>query len=385
MPELRPLDRGAADAPLRGTTVVEVAGELTGYAGKLLADLGAEVVLVERSPAETEGFNPHAFFLDHGKTRVLDPGSEELERLLERADVVLQSAGSGETCPPELEPDVVRERNPRAVHTILTPFGLSGPRADDASTDLIRLAAGGLLWLGGYPDAEPVAAWGDQSAIATGIYGAVAALLALVARENTGKGDTIEVSAQEVVIQALETSLAEYELAGKVRGRLGAEPREAGTGVYPCADGFVSMVAGRLGTATAWKHLVAWLQESGVPGAERLSEPGWDTLEHRQLPASIAQFSEVFERFSADRGKDALYREGQRRGIAIAPVNDVAEVLRDAQLEARSFFADAVDPETGTAVRLPAPPFRLSPHTASPRARREPAPSSAPTALPDRA
>lgn len=363
MLELDPLNPRDPDAPLHGVRVLEIEGELTGYAGKLLADLGAAVTLVDRAPTATadSGFDPRAFFLHHAKTHVRIGGDvDELNRLILDADVVLQSGGAGEPTPPELDPEAVRAQNPGAVHAILTPYGLSGPKAGAPSTDLVRLAAGGLLSLGGYPDTEPIAAYGEQSTVATGIYAAVAVLLALLAREATGAGDTVEISSQEVVTQALETALAEYELLGKVRRRLGAMPREAGTGIFPCMDGHVSMVAGRLGTAAAWKRLVEWLEESGTPGAETLSEPGWDTLEHRQRAKSIAEFSTIFGRFTADRRKDDLYREGQRRSIAIAPVNDVTDVLADPQLAARGFFVTATDPDTGTTVQLPSPPFRFS-------------------------
>jgi benzylsuccinate CoA-transferase BbsE subunit len=356
MIELAPLDRTDPDAPLRGLKVVEIAGELTGYAGKLFAELGAEVVLVESAPATRRGLDPRDFFLHHAKTRA---HTGELRGLVETADVILQSTEAGEPVPPELDPAAVRERNPSAVHVILTPFGRSGPRAHAASTDLVRLAAGGLLWLGGYTDTEPVAPFGEQSTVAAGIYGTVAALLALLARQR-GDGDTVEVSVQEVVTQALETSLAEYELLGTVRRRLGDAPREAGTGIFPCQDGHVSMVAGRVGTAAAWKRLVEWLQETGTPAAERLSDPDWDTIEHRQRPEAIAEFTTVFGRYAETRRKDELHREGQRRSIAIAPVNDVGEVLADPQLAARAFFVAKTDPATGTCVTLPAPPFRFS-------------------------
>src|SRR5581483_9680119 len=200
-----------------------------------------------------------------------------------------------------------------------------------------------------------------QSTVATGIYGAIAVLLGLLQRAQSGEGDTVEVAAQEVVTQALETSLAEYELLGRVRRRLGDVPREAGSGIFQCADGYVSMVAGRLGTAAAWRNLVAWLQETDTPDAEVLSEPGWDTLEHRQRPEAIGRFVEIFGTFAAGRTKEDLYREGQERRIAIAPVNDVADVLGDRQLAARAFFVTDADLETGMVVRLPAPPFRFSP------------------------
>jgi benzylsuccinate CoA-transferase BbsE subunit len=364
MTELEPLEPQDPEAPLHGIRVLEIAGELTGYAGKLLADLGAQVVFAElgSTAIETKEFDPREFFLHRGKQRVqLATDSTELVRLISEADVILQSGGDGTQPPPELDPDAVRSRNPAAVHAILTPFGLSGPKANAQSTDLTRLAAGGLLWLGGYRDAEPVAAFGEQTTTATGMYSAVAVLLALLVRERGGEGDTIEISSQEVMTHALETSISEYELRGTVQHRFGDTPREAGTGVFSCADGHISMVAGRLGTAAAWKRLVEWMQEDRTPGAETLSEPGWETLEHRQRPEAIASFSQIFGSFAASRSKEDLHREGQRRSIAIAPVNDVNDVLEDRQLAARAFFIEATDPTTGTSVRLPGPPFRFSP------------------------
>jgi benzylsuccinate CoA-transferase BbsE subunit len=331
---------------LAGVSVLEVAGELGGYTGRLLADLGAEVTRIRLAPdTETEA---ERRFLHHGK---LEADASQLAELVASSDVVLQTGGADAPSAPELSPDAVRAANPRAVHAVLTPFGLDGPCADCVSTDLIRLAAGGLLWLGGYPDAEPVAPYGGQSTVATGIFGAVGIMLALIEAESTGRGTLVEVSAQEVLTQALETALPEYELTGKVRGRAGGEPREAGTGVYPCADGFVSMVAGRLGTAEAWTRLREWLVEEGVPGAQELWNDGWDELAHRQRPESVARFSEIFWAFAGSRPKRELYAEAQRRSIALAPVNTPAEVLADPQLASRGFFRDGVL----------APPYRFSP------------------------
>jgi benzylsuccinate CoA-transferase BbsE subunit len=362
MTELLPAHHDDPDAPLRGVRVLEIEGEFTGYAGKLLADLGAEVMLLAPVSAEY-GFDARRFFQHHTKSPVDEVTA--LSDLLREVDVVLQSAATDESFASDLDPVRVRTANPAVVHVVITPFGLSGPKATAVSTDLVRLAAGGLLWLGGYPDSEPMAPYGEQSTVGAAIYAAVAVLLALITRERTGEGDTIEVSSQELVTQALETSLSEYELLGKVRRRLGDRPREAGTGIFPCADGHVSMVAGRLGTAAAWKRLVEWLQETGTDGAAVLSGPGWDTLEHRQRPESIAEFTAIFGHFAAARSKSDLYTEGQTRGIAIAPVNTVADVLADRQLKAREFFVQATDPETGAKVLLPGTPFRLSRATAA--------------------
>jgi len=373
MPELSPLDPHDLDAPLRGVNVLELDGEFTGYAGRLLADLGAHVTRLQLSePIDSTGVDAEAWFLHRDKTEVMldassHEGREQLAQMIGAADILLQSGGAdARPISSELAADSVRACNGRVIHAILTPFGLDGPAAEYASTDLIRLAAGGLLWLGGYPDAEPTAPFGDQSTIATAIFGVVAALLALIERDSTGKGRTIDVSSQEVVTQALETSIPEYELTGKIRRRLGDVPREAGTGVYPCADGFVSMVAGRLGTAGAWKRLLEWLAETGTPGAEELTGEGWNELSFRQRPEAIARFSEIFGAFATSRSKEELYLEAQLRSIALAPVNNLDDVLRDHQLRARGFFREAVDPVTGTRSVLPAAPYRLSEPTDAP-------------------
>lgn len=349
-------------APLAGVRVVEVAGELTGYAGRLLADLGASVTRVARSledaaqtgvPAAPIGPDePDAarVFLHRGKEELL-LDADGIAQLAAEADVLLESH---EGSRPLLDADALRARNPRLVHAVLSPFGVEGPRAQDVSTDLVRLAAGGLLWLGGYPDTEPVAPFGGQSTFAVGLYAAVGVLLALSERDATDAGCFIDVSAQEVLTQALETSLAEVELTGKVRARLGTTPREAGTGIFPCADGYVSMVAGRLGTAAAWRRLCEWLVETETAGAAEFLGEGWDTLTVRQQPEAIALFTEVFGRFAATRTKQELYAEAQTRSIALAPVNTLSEVLADPQLAARGFFV------ADDGMKLPLPPFRLA-------------------------
>jgi benzylsuccinate CoA-transferase BbsE subunit len=338
-PELTAPSHDAPDAPLAGLSVVELAGELTGYAGRLLYDLGADVTLVG-----TVDDTPESRFLHHGKHASADAAD-----LLATADVVLYTGGAdGIPAPPV---------GPRTVAVALTPFGTTGPAADWASTDLIRLASGGLLWLGGYPEIGPVAPYGNQSALAVSTYGVVATMLALIDRDGSGRGCTVEISAQEVMIQALETALPDFELTGRVRTRLGSEPPEAGSGVYPCRDGWVSMIAGRIGTAEAWRRLREWLVAAGEPGATDLWEAPWETLEYRQQPDARARFAELFRSFAATRTKQELYEEAQRRSIALAPVNSPEDVIADPQLAARSFMAEA------DGALYPRPPYRFSPLT----------------------
>jgi benzylsuccinate CoA-transferase BbsE subunit len=360
---------------LAGIRVLDLTDNYSAYAGRLLADLGADVVRVEPPQGSpVRGLAPgqrtptgecisfaHAF-IDAGKRSVsLDPrsavGREQLWRLAATSDVLIETPSALASA---IDPASIRERNPALIVVSISPFGRSGPYAGYQATDLTLLAAGGLLSLGGYLDTEPLAIQGEQAMLASGIFGAVAALAALYERTQSGKGQWIDLSGQECVAFALEDAVAEWSIHGRVRRRHGDGAREAGTGVYPCKDGHVSVVAGRLGTAKAFVALTQWVAASGSLGAAALLEPQWQDFKYRQSAEGIARFAEIFGAFCGTRGKQELYREGQARQIAIAPVNTIADVLQDAQLSANSYFQTQRDRTTGKDVVFPGPPYRLS-------------------------
>ena len=364
----------SASAALTGVRVLDLTDELGAYAGRLLADLGAEVIRVEPPQGsstrqmeplvDVDGVTVSAFelFVNAGKRSVVidatSPlGREQLEELVSTSDVVIESpiavlthAGIDATRLRTLKPDLCR--------VIITPYGLDRQPAWSPTDDLLLLASGGLLHLGGYPDVGPVAAYGGQSHFAASIFGAVAALSGLLQRDLDGSGSTYDVSAQECIVQALEDSAATYALTGRVRERQGDRPREAGSGVYPCRDGYVSMVAGRLGTARAWSALVGWLNEEGADGAAQRLEPPWNTVDFRRSDIAIDDFGRIFTAFTATRDKLELYAEAQARMIALSPVSTVADILNDPQLRAREFFVE-VQERVGI-VRFPRTPYRMS-------------------------
>ena len=320
--ELTPPSHGAPDAPLAGLSVVELAGELTGYAGRLLHDLGADVTLVGMVDD-----TPESRFLHHGKRVTADAAD-----LLPTADVVLYTGGAdGIPAPPV---------GPRTIAVALTPFGLDGPcrRLRVHRSDPAR---------GGRP---PLARriprrsarsrrTATRARSPSSIYGVVATLLALVERDASGEGCTVEVSAQEVMTQALETALPDYELTGRVRTRLGSEPREAGPastlrrrlrqhGRRPARHGRGVDAAARVARRGGRRR--ARTSSGRRLGASSSSASG---------PSRVARFAEIFGRSPSTRTKQELYAEAQRRSIALAPVNTPADVLADPQLVARAFFA----------------------------------------------
>lgn len=347
------------------------------YAGRLLADLGADVVRIElagaaaawpqeRMPAGPGGAPVSALerYVNLNKRSVrLDVASPAGQRLLHGllglADVVVTSGAAVRSW--QQAGHELRTRD-GAVHVSVSPFGCSGPGERLVGDDLVTLAAGGLLSLGGYPDAEPVAVYGSQTYLAGGINAAVGVLLGLLAADAGQPPAKIDVSAQAVMAGALEDAAAEFDLTGSVRRRTGDGLREAGTGTFACADGWIVIVAGKLGTAEAWDSLVDWLTEQGIPGAEALKAPEWSSLEHRRRPASIVTFRELMERATVHRTRADLYAELQGRRIAAAPVNSVADLLADRQLTDRQFFRQVHDDFLGRQVTYPGPPYRLADH-----------------------
>ncbi len=372
--------------PLAGVRALDLADVSAAYTTKLLADLGADVIRVapERDPlAETEprigaaarasarywfdNTNKRAVALDLDTAR----GRAAFETLIRDIDVIVETGAPGSMAARGLGYDHLAELRPELILVSVTPFGQDGPKAGYLADDLITLAAGGLLSLGGYPDTAPVAVDGMQSTYAASLAAATALLIALLERQATGRGCWIDVSAQECIAAALEDAIPELDLRGTVRRRVGDRPREAGSGVYRCADGYVSMIAGRVGTAKAWSALVQWLNDEDIPGAEELVRDEWNSFLHRQKPASIETFGAVFARFAGARTKAELYRDAQVRGIALSPVNRMDEVLVDPQLVARDFFVPLRHDELAREVVYPGAPYRFS---RTPWSLRSPAP-----------
>jgi benzylsuccinate CoA-transferase BbsE subunit len=360
---------------LAGIRVLDLTANHAAYAGRLLADLGAEVVRVEppsgspvrRLAPSSEGVSFAHAFLDAGKRSVVldleyDPGA--FAALAQTSDVVIETPSAPVR---SIDFNQLRTRNPGLIVVSISPFGRAGPYAGHAATDLTLLAAGGLLALGGYTDSEPLGIRGEQALLASGIFGAVAVLAALYERLRTGQGQWIDLSGQECVAFALEDAVAEWSIHRRVRRRHGDGAREAGTGVYPCKDGYISMVAGRLGTAKAFVAVTEWVAASDVPDARSLLEPKWQDFKFRQSAEGIARFAEIFGAFCRTRGKQELYRDGQARQIAIAPVNTIADVLQDVQLGANAYFRWHPEPTSGRDITFPGPPYRLSRTPAYPR------------------
>ncbi|MGH3741326.1 MAG: CaiB/BaiF CoA transferase family protein, partial [Micromonosporaceae bacterium] len=376
----------AAESPqqaLEGLRVLDLSGPMGNYCGKLFAELGADVILVE-PPDGTELRHEPPFagdiagperslpFYYHNTSKRsvcldLDQPSDQgaLRRLAATASLIIETDKPGAMAARGLGYEDLRQHNPALVMTSITPFGQTGPYAHYQASDLVCLALGGLLCLGGYADGPPVQAAQQQAYAAGNLYGAVASMLAITGAEASGQGQHVDVSVQECVVMALENAAQFQDLEGRTRRRTGGRQMRAGAGVFSCADGHVYMLAGGIGGNRFWANLVEWLTSEGVARADLLRGPEWADRTYLESEPAHQLFADIFLPFSAGRSKADLHHDAQRWRVPLCPVNSPADIIPSRQLRDRGYFVEAAglrpDSAAGEAAALmPGAPYRLS-------------------------
>jgi benzylsuccinate CoA-transferase BbsE subunit len=355
---------------LEGLRVLELSGLSGAYCGKMFAGLGAQVTLIEppggsalrRKSPFVEGLPlsqaslSFAYLAADKDSVVLDlaiaEGRAEFSKHAAEADLlILGDHPDART----LDLAALRQANPRLVITQITPYGASGPYADFLGDDLTLMAMGGLLTMAGTPDAAPVVAYGEQGLLAADQFAAVASLSAILDAEATGVGDLIDVSIQEAIVMALENAAQTYQLEGKVRNRTKGAAR-AGSGIFPCKDGEIYLLAGGIGETAMWGNFAAWLAADGIERAHLFAADEWvDTA-----PDAKQVFERIFLPFAASRTKDELYAKGKEWRVPIAPMSTPADLLENRQLIYRGFFTAPENAQGPNAIRMPGAPYKLS-------------------------
>jgi crotonobetainyl-CoA:carnitine CoA-transferase CaiB-like acyl-CoA transferase len=332
---------------LSDVLVVDVTGRLGWLAGRLLADLGADVIKIEapgsdRDASQWRACNVNKRIVEFDAARTAD--RERIESLLGTADICLLTPGSSDlgTC---LDPDALRTSHPRLVVVTMRPFGGTGPRSRWRGSDLEIMAAGGAMALAGEPDGMPVRVSEPQSCGWAGAQAACGALIALSRRDATGRGDLVDVSAQACVVTALSHAPAFVDLNG-------IEPTRAGAFItgrsikgaryrvfWPCRDGYINFIfyGGVAGRRTN-EQLIAWMRESGAELGvlAAIDWKSWDPTQAGQ--AEVDAIEAPVMKFLAGISKREFLSEGHRRGMLGYPVSSVADIASDPQLEARGFF-----------------------------------------------
>jgi crotonobetainyl-CoA:carnitine CoA-transferase CaiB-like acyl-CoA transferase len=346
----------SGELPLSGLRVVDMADEKAELCGRLLADLGAEVLRVEPPDgARSRRLGPfHAGtslyfavrnFNKRGVTVDLDTdsGRQRLLDLLSRADVWIETTEPGRLAAAGLAPAMIADRYQTLVATSITDFGQVGPYRDFVATDPVMVAASGMLFRSGSAELAPVMVPGALAYDVGGIVGAFATLTALWHRRTTGRGQHIDVSVMEAAAQNTDWSLPNASAARAAGGQY-AEVRIGAGMVYPlyrCADGWVRVV---IISTRHWRAMRAWLGEPEI-----LQDDHWDSLLTR-LGIQEEILDPLYSALFAARTMVDLATEAQQRGVVMTPVLRPEGVVTAPHYSQRGTF---VDVEVAPGVRGP--------------------------------
>ena len=357
---------------LDGIRVLELAREPGALAGKILAELGADVVKVEPPGGDLEARRGPYLHGEPGPERSLPwlahntskrgitlalgggRGRELFGELVRRADVVLETEAPGALEALGIGWEQLGPTSPRLVWCSLTPFGRTGPRARWRAHDLVIVALGGNAKLTGDPDRPPVRCTLPTAYFHGSAEAAAGIAMALYARQRSGRGQLVDVSLHEAQLSTLVTGAAQWWISRRSPSRSG--PRMGRTReIWRAQDGDVSF--GLRGGPARIPNLIAtveYMAESGM-APEWLRKYDWSTYNHNEVAdAEIERLEAAFAAFFASRTRRELYAEALQRRILLAPCNDAAEILEQPQLRSRGFFTTLEYPELGAAIEHPA-------------------------------
>ena len=386
-----------AETALDGLRVVEFTDELGSYCGRLLADLGAEVIKVEPPGGGRERHTPPfyravapgpdtslAFWVHNTskKSVVLDIEAAEgrsLARTLAlTADVVLEDRPVGFLGARGLGFEALHTEKPALVYTSISGFGQTGPHANYVYSDIVGQAMAGVMTLAGEPEDPPNMIYGQQANVSASIQGAQATLLAVLHAETTGEGQHVDVSAQEAQSMNQETAMQQWDLQKlnrKRTGEKGALPFTLpGLGVYPTTDGYVMcFVVAPAGAG--FPVLVQWMREKGMAGdlddepyrelcenlnLAFLTQLARDPVRAVGLVPDLLHINDLLTRFFASISATEAYEEGQHRLLLHGIVSTPKDLAENTQLRARQWFAQMEFDYLNAVIEFPGAPYRLS-------------------------
>jgi crotonobetainyl-CoA:carnitine CoA-transferase CaiB-like acyl-CoA transferase len=339
---------------LSGYRVLDLTDEKGMFGSRLLADIGAEVIRVERpriGPASS--LFPWANNL--GKRSItLDIETEEgqdiFKKLAATADVVIESHPPGYLASTGIGYSVLGKINPRLVMASITDFGQNGPYRDYCPCGLVASAFGGQAFVCGAPEGPPLKPAGELAFCSAGLFAAIGIMLALWDRHTTGAGQHVDISVHECTVATLDHVLVRYFYEGVVARRQGSLYWNGAFRVFPCRDGYIL-----LSLFQHWPTMVEWLAAEGM--AEDLADEKWLDREYRLQ--HLGHAVEVIEQWTQQHTIVELVEKGQLMHFPWAPVASVPEIVASPQLEERDFWVEVAHPDTGEKIKFPGAGARL--------------------------
>ncbi len=356
----------ASPGPLEGIQVVEMAQIMAGpTCGQLLADLGADVIKVEKLPGgdDSRSYRQHTIhgesspfmMMNRNKLGIavnlkLPGGVEVVKRLLARADVVVENYRLGTLDKLGLGYDTLHALNPRLVYCAITGYGRTGPDADKGGFDLIAQGVSGLMSVTGQPGGEPVKTGSPVADINAGILGALGVVSALLRRATSGRGQLVDTSLMEAAVHQTFWQTALYLATGvnpepSGSSHILAAPYQA----FPTADGWINI--GGANQAN-WERIAGAI---GLPElvADARFKTNADRMAHKQ------QLAELIATRTRTRASAEWIALLESAGVPVGPINKIGEMLTDPQVLARRMVVEVEHPKAGT-VKALGLPIKLS-------------------------
>ena len=365
-----------AESLLDSCRVLDLTDEKGQLCGRILGDLGADVVKIEPVGGDpSRNIGPFYHHIPHPekslywfaynankKSITLNikaaDGKEIFKSLVKKADFIIESSPVGFMDEIGLSYQVLAEINPRIIMVSITPFGQTGPYKDYKAPDIVAIAMGGEMYVTGEPDRPPLRIGFPQASLHAGAEAAVAAMIAYYYQQITGEGQYIDVSTRESLLPFSATSAPSWYMLKELLKRHGSF--RAGTAAkaiprifWPCKDGYVSFTV--LGTPSGAKSnikLMEWMDSEEM--AEPLKSFNWDGFDRRTATQETQTYvDEAVAPFILKHTKEELLKGATERGVMLLPVNSPKELLQSIQLQAREFWTEVEHPELGTSIIYP--------------------------------
>jgi benzylsuccinate CoA-transferase BbsE subunit len=364
--------------------VLDVTDHKGFFCGKILADLGADVIKIEKpggDPARHLGpfygnapdpeKNLHWFAYNLNKRSItLDietaGGKTLFKRLVQRSHFVIESYPAGYLDDIGLGYTALSAINPRIVVTSITPFGHTGSYKDYKGSDIVCMAMGGLAYITGNAEDSPLRVSFPQSYLLASAEAAAATMIAHYYRETTGQGQHVDVSIQASVAGKLANAIPTWELSHSVLKREGSYMFGRGAKLrirllWPCKDGYVTFVllGGKLG-AKSNEVVARWIIEEGM-APDFFKKIDWPSLDMaKQTQEDQERLEGVVARFFAKYTKEEIYRRANREGVLLCPQSSCKDILENTQLRSRDFWVNVEHPELGASINYPGPFLKAS-------------------------
>ncbi len=351
--------------PLSGVRVLDLTRVLAGpFCTMVLCDLGADVIKVEKPGTGDDarhigpfvgGKSAYFMSLNRGKRSIAldlkaDADRDHFDALLTRSDVLVENYRPGTMEKLGYGWTDLHARHPRLIYAAASGFGHSGPRSPRPAYDMVVQAMGGIMSLTGQPGGEPTRVGTSIGDLSAGLFTALGIGTALFHRERTGQGQKIDVAMLDCQVALLENAIARHQATGEVPGPIGARhPSITPFGAFRARDGHVVIAAGNDGL---FRRLCDCLGVPALASRPEFASNADRTTHHVAL-------GEALEAALAHRDVAHWLDVLEEAGVPCGPINDVAQVLGDEQVNARNMVVSVDDAEAGL-LKMAGNPIKLS-------------------------